>query len=321
MNLTRLLKIGGAALLVPAVLTVAPYLIPLPRRRAVVAESLAEAADRFVEVDGVRVRYRMKGAGTPLVMLHGFASSLVTWRKNFDDLARDHQVIALDLKGWGLSDKPKDSDYSLAAQADLVRGVLRALNIERAIIVGHSMGGATAMHFAVRHPAATRGLVLVASAGARHFPLLQAARVGLQIPPLRRWMKLGIEYGLASDALLSAGMPTSYYDARHLTPQLVADLIAPLRTEGFPDALLGMVRDLGKARLHGRVSEIVAPTLLIWGEHDPLIQRADGEMLRRRLPQAELVVLARAGHLPHEERAEDVNHMIREFVKTVVSSQ
>src|SRR5687767_12391571 len=95
---------------------------------------------RFAEIDGVQIHYQEKGTGTPLVLLHGFTSSAYSWKDVFEPLSQKYRVIAVDLKGFGFSDKP-DGDYARRAQAELIAHLLDYLKIERAWLCGNSMGG------------------------------------------------------------------------------------------------------------------------------------------------------------------------------------
>jgi len=300
-------------------LAVAPYLIPQRRRNLFHGHQLAASDDRFVAVDGFNMRYQVKGdpGGMPLILLHGFASSIVTWYRNMDDLARGQRVYAIDLKGWGLTDKPTEGDYSMVAQAHHVRSFMRAMQIERAAIVGHSMGGAIAVHMAVEYPAATSGIVLIDPAGARGFPYLWIVSRLMDVPPVRRWASLIAQYTITNESLLSFGMPRAYYNPDNLTHEMKRALLQPYRTHGFIDALINLTRDTRHSRLNGRAAQVNCPALIIWGENDAVVPPADGQYFLNEIPDSKLIVLPKAGHLPHEERAADVNRLIREFVASL----
>jgi len=122
MTYRQLTKFLAVVVLVASALALFPYLFPPRRKHLRHPHELASADDRFVEVDGFKMRYQLKGErGAALILIHRFASSMVTWYRNMDALARDHRVYAIDLKGWGLSDKPSDGDYSMLAQAHHLR--------------------------------------------------------------------------------------------------------------------------------------------------------------------------------------------------------
>src|SRR6267378_7521246 len=119
---------------------------------------------RFAEIDGVRVHYQEKGTGTPLILIHGFTSSVFSWKDVFEPLSKKFHVIAVDLKGFGFSGKP-DGDYTRRAQAVLITHLLEHLNIEKAWLCGNSMGGEVALNVALANRERVSGLILVDSAG------------------------------------------------------------------------------------------------------------------------------------------------------------
>src|SRR6266550_7815607 len=112
---------------------------------------------RFAEIDGVRIHYQEKGTGTPLILIHGFTSSVFSWKDVFEPLSKNFHVIAVDLKGVGCSSKP-DGDYTRRAQATLVAHLLDYLKIEKAWLCGNSMGGEVSLNFALQNPQRVAGL-------------------------------------------------------------------------------------------------------------------------------------------------------------------
>jgi 2-hydroxymuconate-semialdehyde hydrolase len=313
LNVRTLAKVLALTAAGVTAFALAPYLIPGRQRPRLLHQDLASPDDHFVTVDGFRMRYQVKGEGTPLILIHGFASSIVTWHRNIDDLARDHRVYAIDLKGWGLSDKPSDGDYSLLAQAHHLRTFMLEMGIERAVLVGHSMGGTVCAHFAIEYPAAVLGIVLIDPAGARRFPYLWLLSRALDVPVLRRWMRLGMQYAMSNESLISSGMPRAYYNPAFLTPEMKASLLAPFHTEGFDDAFIKFSRDMRHIKLHGRTHRVQCPTLIVWGEHDLVVPPVDGRYFVEQIQNSRLVILPNAGHLPHDEQADTVNALIREF--------
>src|SRR5918999_355962 len=133
---------------------------------------------RFRVVHGYRRAFRMAGAGPPVVLVHGIGDSSATWKPVLPALAKRHLVIAPDLLGHGSSDKPR-ADYSVAAYANGVRDLLGVLGVERATLVGHSLGGGVAMQFAYQFPERTDRLILVSAGG-----------VGREVNPVLRAVSL-----------------------------------------------------------------------------------------------------------------------------------
>lgn len=318
MNTRTLTKLLAYGVVPAAVLLVVPYLFPPRRKFLRHPHELASSDDRFVNVDGFRMRYQCQGErGTPLILIHGFASSIVTWYRNMPDLARDHRVYAIDLKGWGLTDKPSDGDYSMLAQAHHVRAFMDALDIERAVIVGHSMGGAIAVHMAVEYPERVRGIVLIDPAGARSFPYLGLISRLMDVPPVRRWAWFATHYLITNEWLLTRNMPRAYYNPAHLTHEMKRALLQPYQTHGFIDALIALTRSTRSSRLDRRAHQVACPALIIWGEQDRVVPASDGQYFLNAIRASRLALIPEAGHLPHEERATEVNRLIQEFTMSL----
>jgi len=118
---------------------------------------------KFIDIDGSRIHYVDKGSGTPILMIHGLGAQLRNLTHSMADrLAKDFRIIALDLPGCGNSTRAPGSSASLGAQADIVAKLIRKLDLERPLLVGHSMGGAVSLSVALDHPDLVRGLVLIA---------------------------------------------------------------------------------------------------------------------------------------------------------------
>ena len=126
--------------------------------------SEVEKPGRMLSVDGVGIHCLEAGQGPALLLIHGLGASTFTFRRILPDLARRFRVVAVDLKGFGFSERPAAGDYSLSAQAALVRQVMDQLGVEKASVLGHSMGGAVAMRLALAYPERVERLILASSA-------------------------------------------------------------------------------------------------------------------------------------------------------------
>jgi pimeloyl-ACP methyl ester carboxylesterase len=253
---------------------------------------------RFVTVDGVRVRYVRTGSGPAVVLLHGFASSIYSWKDVIPGLARAHDVIAIDLPPFGASDIPQG--WQPALYEKVVPAVLDHASVTRAAVIGNSLGGAVAILTAVRHPARVERLVLVDSAGfnfesSRRPWLLRVTGAPILGPvmghlPVRR-------------ELVSLGLRQVLHDDTYATPERVDEYLAPLLRPGAlaaSQALLGGRQSMGFPEL---VREVRVPTLVIWGAEDTWIPVADADLFARDIPGARVVVLPGCGHVPQEECA------------------
>ncbi|HEX5757917.1 MAG TPA: alpha/beta fold hydrolase [Thermoanaerobaculia bacterium] len=267
-------------------------------------------AAHFLEADGGLVYVEQAGEGEPVFLLHGFAESTYTWRKVLPGLAATHRVVALDLYGFGYTRRPQDpARYRRDGQVALLLAVMDRLGFERAHLVGHSYGGAICLALAARHPERVRSLVLVASAAPSY-------------PDDRRSRTAGIR--LLNDLYLRAlalrpraverALRRSFHDDALVTPELVAAYLERLRIEGVTDAYYGLSAPSAARAAPVDLARLDVPTLLLWGAQDVVTPVANGRELARRLPRAELVVLAGAGHLPMEERPEELVRAVRTFL-------
>jgi pimeloyl-ACP methyl ester carboxylesterase len=256
-----------------------------------------------------------QGEGPPLLLIHGFGTNAFTWAKIRVMLSLRNTVLAIDLKGFGDSPKPRDRAYSLGDHAEAVLQLVERRKLDDLAIVGHSWGGAVALLVALeleqRAAARVRSLVLIDSmCGPQHLPrflallrgpVLGALIVGL-VPPI--W--------LARFVLLF-----SYFDPRKIEDAFVDAYAAQLRERAGRRALRATARGMISAdfaSLLRRCGDIRAPVLLLWGSEDRIVPLSVGERLAATIPGARLVVLERCGHVPQEEAAEATLGVLREVL-------
>lgn len=314
--MNRVLK--GAAVIAPTLLIAAGVGVwALSRQELSERETLdpdSAASGQFLALDGRRIHYQVKGQGKPVVLIHGFGASIITWRHNFAVLAEQFRVYMLDLPGFGFSAKGRDNDYTWAAQADTIAALLdHGGATEPVSLIGNSMGGAIALEFALAYPERVDKLVLIDAAAylpSRRMPAW-GGRLFTLYPPLTR---LAIAKTLLNPKGMDNSLRRVYHDPNCVTPELREAFYQPARTPGAADALVQMINDFPKNFIADRLGQLQAPALVIWGDDDKLIPLEQGERLARELPHARLVVIPEAGHLPHEEQPAEVNALIREFL-------
>lgn len=265
---------------------------------------------KFADLDGLRIHYLDKGEGTPVVLIHGYTSSTYTWKDQFDELSKKYRVIAVDLKGFGFSDKP-DGDYSRRAQGEVVASLLDRLQIPRAWLVGNSMGGETALNVAVAHPDKVLGLVLIDSAGIKVQGRTSLAPWYLQMPVLGRLLTA---LALTSDQLVRAGLEKSFFDDSKVTDERVNAYYQPLKTQGGQLSATRARAQFELFPIEDRIPGIKVPTLIIWGAEDALIPLEAGRKLNELISGSKLVVFEKCGHVPQEEMPERVLSEIAGFI-------
>jgi pimeloyl-ACP methyl ester carboxylesterase len=270
-----------------------------------------------IELHGHRCSYRTGGRGPVLVLLHGITNSSASWEPVIGLLAQHFTIVAPDLLGHGDSAKPR-GDYSLGANASLLRDLLLALGHDRATIVGHSLGGGIAMQFGYQFPERVERLVLVASGG-----------LGRQVTPFLRAVALpGAELVLpllASQPLVDAGTTVGgWIDKVGL--RLGADIAA--MATGFASlqdiearrAFVHTARsviDIGGQRVNATDKLYLAqavPTLIVWGDRDPIIPARHGMRAHELMPGSRLELFEGAGHFPHHDDPVRFGTALAEFV-------
>jgi pimeloyl-ACP methyl ester carboxylesterase len=261
---------------------------------------------RYQKVDALRIRYVHKGHGPPVILLHGIASSIYTWKDVLPALAAHHDVIAMDLPGFGDSSVPASYDSEQAVRSVLV--LMDGLGIRRASIVGNSLGGALAVVIAARTPERVDRLVLIDAAGYNFAPkdrpwvlrLVGAVPAAVvEALPLRPMVTLALRQVFHDDSLV--------------TPARVAEYVAPLRRPGAMAAFRQVLVTGDSLGFPEIIRGVKAPTLIVWGRYDTWIPPRDAERFAADIEGAR-VALVEAGHMPQEERPVETAALIEQFL-------
>lgn len=262
---------------------------------------------------GWHIHYTVQGEGPPIVLVHGFLDSQKTWRRNVPILAKTHRVYAIDVLGFGCSERVRAPIYTLKNQAAFLKEFFDAQNIERADVIGHSMGGAMALQFAYDFPELVHKLVLVAPATYlyRAFP-----RNGLRRMPrhITRGV-LGIYEKMQGDR--ANPVRFAYGDPERITDDAIESRNRMMRVRGQHDALISMSKSKRDADVPRELHRVRAPTLIIWGKKDRVVPAWHADFHVRDMPHARLEWIERAGHLPHEEEPHVVNELALNFLSTL----
>lgn len=319
MKKNKFSRIAGSILLILlAILLIGPFLVPVPPlENTVSAESLADEDSKFIEVNGVNVHYKTYGEGEPtFILLHGFGASLFSWREVVEPLAEYGTVITYDRPAFGLTERPMEwegeSPYSQDSQVELVIGLMNALDIEQATLVGNSAGGTVSMLTALKYPERVTRLILVdpavyAGGGAPAWirPLLGTPQFN-HIGPLfaRQLQAQGTEF-----------LKTAWHDPSKITPEIFEGYQEPLQVENWDKALWELTVSSRESGLIERISEFDLPILVITGDDDRIVPTEQSLRLAEELPKAELAVIPQCGHVPHEECPAVFMQAVTEFLR------
>jgi pimeloyl-ACP methyl ester carboxylesterase len=315
----RILKItGGVLAVILVLLLLVPFLIPVPPlENTVPAESLADEDSKFIEVNGVNVHYKIYGKDEPvLILLHGFGASLFSWHEVTTPLAEYGTVIAYDRPAFGLTERPLEwegeNPYSQDAQVELVIGLMDALGVEKATLVGNSAGGTVSMLTALKYPERIESLILVdpavyAGGGAPAWirPVLGTPQMR-HVGPLfaRQIQAQGVEF-----------IKTAWHDPGKISQATFDGYQKPLQVENWDKALWELTLSSRESGLAERVKEFALPILVITGDDDRIVPTEQSLRLAEELPNAALAVIPQCGHLPHEECPDEFMQAVQDFLR------
>jgi pimeloyl-ACP methyl ester carboxylesterase len=263
-------------------------------------QRVATLGDRFVS-------YVDEGQGEPVVLLHGIPTWGYLWSGMLETLSRDHRVLIPDLLGFGFSDKSDRFDRGLGRQAVMIDVWLQQLGVERAVIVGHDLGGGVALRLASLFPARVSRLVLCNSVAYDSWPIELMLQLG---HPMAGRLPAAIV-----ERLLRAALQVGF--GRRPPPGLVEGLLAPYATEVGKTSLVRCAASLNTnltMELNTHLHRITAPTLVLWGEEDRFQQPWVGERLAWDIPDAQLVRIPRARHFVMWDRPDELTSRIGGFL-------
>ncbi|HTL95616.1 MAG TPA: alpha/beta fold hydrolase [Gemmatimonadaceae bacterium] len=263
----------------------------------------------FVDVGGARLYYYAtgtRGVGEPVVLIHGFPTSSHLWRDVAPLIPDGHRVVVIDLLGYGRSDPPNGRDLSIRGHAERVIGLLDALRISYASIVGHDLGGGIAQYLAVRHPTRVARLALIDSVAFDDWPTrpLKLARTTL---PLTRFLPATWILSILRSEL-ERGYAHEDSGARSIDIY-----VRPFCLPNGRDVLVSHLEALDAEEtvaLQQRLKDIVAPTAIVSGAHDPFLPPALAKRLHATIPGASLNIIADVRHFTPEEAPETIGAIL-----------
>jgi pimeloyl-ACP methyl ester carboxylesterase len=263
----------------------------------------AQQQEKSVTVFGAKISYIEAGdaAKPKVILLHGLGGNVAGWAFNVPALAQNYHVIAIDQIGFGKSDRPM-LKYRVGTYVDFLDKFMAELKIEKASLVGNSLGGWVAALTAIKYPNRVEKLVLADAAGIKPSEVDLAQIYSLNYSTrdeVRQLVKL-VFYNQAlfgSEAFIEQSMSVRVAANDGYTINSLIESIK--RNEDF---------------LNGRLGEIKKPTLVVWGKQDGLLKLADGEQFKREIPGAELIVFDQCGHIPMIEKAPEFNKAVLAFL-------
>jgi pyruvate dehydrogenase E2 component (dihydrolipoamide acetyltransferase) len=273
--------------------------------RAVARRVMDSLESRTLEAGGIRIHYQSAGGtraglrnpSPPVVFLHGIGGSTALWQANLTALAMHHPVVAVDLPGHGLSDKPAGG-YSLEFFSAAITELLEEISSGPVILVGHSLGGHIALQVALDHPGKVERLSLVAPGGLGpdlHLEFLDRVLSGLDLDATRAML----------DGL--------FHDPSFVTRPILETTFENLSRQGGWEALVSTVSAY-RARPYREVAELAVPTFLVFGAEDRIVPAVYGEEAQARFAKAQLWICENCGHCPQIEKSAEFNERLISFL-------
>ncbi len=282
-----------AALVLAAIAALALWLYAPDKPRTALE---AAYPGEYRMVLGQRVRLMDTGPRTApaLILLHGFGSSLDTWEPWAKALSARYRVIRLDLPGFGLTGPDPAGDYSDERTLAVLAALMDQLALPRATLIGNSLGGRFAWEFAAQHPGRVDKLVLISPDGfaSPGFDYGKAPKVPLLLE-LMPWV--------GPRSLIRANLAPAWAHPEALPDAVLERYRDMLLAPGVRRAILDRTRQTVLTDPSARLRRITAPTLLLWGTHDAMIQVSNAQDYLRLIPHAQLAALPGMGHVPFEE--------------------
>jgi pimeloyl-ACP methyl ester carboxylesterase len=268
----------------------------------------------FLDLDGARLYYYAggsRGNGEPVVLIHGFPTSSHLWRDVVPLVPVGHRVVVLDLLGYGRSDQPLGRDVSIRGHGERVLQLMEALRIERAAVAGHDVGGGIAQYLAIRHPTRVSRLFLVDSVGFDEWPTRDVKLAKASLPLTRHLPPTWITGIVSSD--LQRG-----YAEQERGHHSIEQYLRPFTTPEGRDVLVEHLLALDPQetmKLAARLKDVVAPTAIAWGAHDPFLPTSLARRLQESIPGATLEIIPDVRHFTPEEAPETLGGLMREWLE------
>jgi pimeloyl-ACP methyl ester carboxylesterase len=261
-----------------------------------------------LQSDGIATTYVQQGTGSPpMLLLHGFDSSLLEFRRLMPLLAQHNQTWAVDLLGFGFTERPEGLDVSPASIEAHLYSVWQTLIGRPVVLVGASMGGAAAIAFTLAFPHAVEKLVLIDSAGYSNGPVMGR----FLTDSLGYWVT---ERFLKKPSVRQKISEKAYYNKVFASVDAQKCAALHLDCPNWSKSLISFTRSGGYRSCKARLAEIQVPTLILWGEGDRILGTKDAARFQNAIPQSKLVWVTNCGHVPHLENPEFTAESIQGFV-------
>lgn len=276
-----------------------------------IIEKYAYDNSQFLDLDGMKVHYRINGdTGETVVLLHGTASSLHTWEGWTKELSKEYRVISFDMPGFGITGPEPNGVYTRERYLKFIDDVLNALHVDSCYMAGNSFGGYMTWSYAAHHPEKVKKIAILNSSG---YPR------GDQPTPIsfkmqkQEWLRPMITH-ITPKSLVEKSVRVVYYDDSKITDALVDRYFELLLREGNRGGLMGKTQQI-TYDFTDEIKQVQCPTLIMWGDSDGLVNVEAAPRFHEDIPNSELLIYENMGHVPMEEIPERSVQDFMDFLK------
>lgn len=271
--------------------------------------------DQYIDVKGIKTRYWTAGdKGPVLILIHGFGASVEIWQHNIEPLSKFYRVYAIDLVGFGRTDK-YEGTYAPPFMVQFINDAMTALNLEKVTLIGLSMGGGLSILYALSFPHKVDKLVLVDSAGLGKEIIFSMRLMSLPFlgelvtKPSRKMAYLFFKPAVLNPSQLKGQFTDIYYELFSLPGAQMA-MLKVLRSGCTIFGLKKHVLNETLLNLH----KIISPTLILWGRQDAIIPSKQAYYAKKKMPDSKLHIVEQCGHMPNFEKPDEFNQVVLDFL-------
>lgn len=262
-----------------------------------IIEKYAYDNSQFLDLDGMKVHYRINGdTGETVVLLHGTASSLHTWEAWTNELSKYCRVVSFDMPGFGITGPEPNGIYTRERYQKFIEDVLEKLNVDTCYMAGNSFGGYMAWSYAVNHPEKVKKLAILNSSGYPRGD--QPTPISFKMQTME-WLDLVLQR-VTPKSLVRRSVEVVFYDDSKITDELVQRYFDLLLREGNRGGLAGKLRQI-TYDYTDEIKRVQCPTLIMWGDSDGLVNVEAAPRFHEDIPNSELLIYEHMGHVPMEE--------------------
>ncbi len=262
---------------------------------------------KLIEVDGQKVHYRQEGEGPHLLLLHGTASSLHTWDGWVEELKNHFTITRLDLPAFGLTGAHPDGNYSIDFYTSFLNEFVNQLDLDSLHVAGNSLGGGIAWSYALSHPEKVSKLVLIDASG---YP---SGEIPFVFKLARNDLTADLLKSITPRSFVEKNIQDVYYNDSKINDLLIDRYYELTLAPGNRQAFIDRAR-INMGYNHKRLSEIKAPTLILWGKYDEWVPLENAYKFNNNIEGSELVILE-SGHVPMEENPVITATRVKSFLK------